>query len=105
MSVTITCGSKDMEVASVNFRLIADALGICSSYAESCGSMTGSALRDACKAWQSKLEFDAGVEPTMKKGGIVIDSGRRRGYLNIKVQMVLDIAEKAIADGVEVDFY
>lgn len=106
MSVTIMCGNEELNVSNANFFAIAKALGD-ERLNDYCGSIPATDLRDICKAWQSKLELDGGVELSMSFGELgtcIFDCGRERGYLNIKVQRILEIAEVGIASGEVVSF-
>lgn len=106
MSVTFFVNSNDdgndINVSNANFASIANALGILGRFPDYCGSINATELRDICQAWQGKLEFDAGVE--LSKDGIIIDCGRARGYLNVKVQQLLELAELGIELGKDINF-
>lgn len=103
MSVSIVAGNSEINVSNANFASIADALGILGRFPDFYGSISAAELKSLCEAWQGTLQFDAGVEPL--KDGILIDCGRARGYLNVRIQQVLEIAEAGVEQGVDVEFF
>ena len=106
MSVTIFCGTEELNMSNTNFFAVAKALGD-SRLQDYCGSIHATELRDLCKAWQSKLELDGGQEESMSFGDFgvtIINCGRGRGYLNTKIQRILEIAEAGVVSGEAVCF-
>lgn len=97
MSVTFSNNKTDLNVSNSNYRTISQALGIFND--NYYGEIAPATLVQACKEWQSKLQFDAGVDFSIDDN--IFDCGRRRGYLNIKVQQLLELAQEAISLGVE----
>jgi hypothetical protein len=102
MSVTIFAGNSEINLSNCNFAALIRELGIYNRFPDLCGSISAVELRDLCQAWQQELKFDAGVEPS--KDGNMFDCGRQRGYLNMRVQQVLELAEAAVIGCDEVSF-